>query len=119
MLVEITKVRQIPDEPERRWFSSEFMDLIVWQKAGELIGFQLSYDKLADEHALSWHVDKGLMHHKVDDGESRSGHYKATPILVEDGKANIEKVIQQFEESSDEIDATIRQFVLTHLTVYN
>jgi hypothetical protein len=46
MLREIDSVRQIENEPARRWFTSSFFDLIVWLgDSGDPSGFQLCYDK--------------------------------------------------------------------------
>lgn len=83
---EITDVRQIAGEPQRRWFSSNEMDLIVWlDEQQQLIGFELCYDKLHSEHALVWNAEQGLRHMAVDDGEGRAGKYKASPILISNG----------------------------------
>ena len=53
-LTEIPEVRQIPDEPRRRWFRSDDLDLIVWcDESGAPTSFQLCYDKPRSEHALT------------------------------------------------------------------
>jgi len=51
---EISGAKQIPGEPFRRWFSSVSMDLFVWTNdLGEVVSYQLSYDKPHPENALS------------------------------------------------------------------
>ena len=54
MLTEIEKTRQIPGEGIRRWFRDDELDLIVWYgDDGSIEGFQLCYDKLQHERALT------------------------------------------------------------------
>lgn len=112
MLREIKNVRQIPDEPNRRWFNSEEMDLIIWHDADSIIGFQLCYDKPGHEKALSWKLETGLIHEKVDNGESRDGHYKATPILIQNGSYDIEKIRENFLNNAEKVNYDIRDFVM-------
>ena len=43
-----------PGEPERRWFHGDQLDLIVWlTEEGEIMGFQLCYDRRGKERALT------------------------------------------------------------------
>lgn len=116
MLREIKSVRQISGEPNRRWFNDDDMDLIVWHKGNSILGFQLCYDKLKEEKAISWKPETGLVHEKVDNGESRDGHYKSTPILIENGSYDIETIKAVFSPCSVNInDDSVRAFVLEHL----
>ena len=96
MLKELPEVRQVPEEPNRRWFSDDYFDLIVWlDHNGEITGFQLCYDIAGDEHALTWHEKTGFSHQRVDDGELQRP-YKATPILVADGSFDYAAISQSF-----------------------
>ena len=115
MLREIKKVRQINGEPNRRWFNGEDMDLIVWHDEDEFLGFQICYEKTGQEKALSWKKDSGLVHQKVDDGESRTGYYKATPILIQNGQYNLDKIRKDFEYYSESISEEVKVFVLAKL----
>src|SRR5438309_10513940 len=57
-------------EERRRWFASADLDLIVWfDDADSPIAFQLCYDKLRSERALTWKPDTGFVHMVVDSGE--------------------------------------------------
>ena len=60
-LNEVLEVRQIhEDEPRRRWFRSDDLDLIVWcDEAGMPRGFQLCYDKPRSKHTLTWLPSSG------------------------------------------------------------
>jgi hypothetical protein len=109
MLREFPNIRQ----PEgRRWFADDYFDLIVWfDQRGEIIGFQLCYDVLGDEHALTWHRNTGFGHQRVDDGDLQRP-FKATPILVADGPFDAAAVAPAFAERSREMDQQVSRFVL-------
>ena len=106
-------------EPRRRWFEDEYFDLLVWQhETGEIVEFQLSYDKIRDQHALTWKKQKGYIHNKVDDGESRPGRFKASPILLADGIFQKDKIAERFRRNSKEIDKVVSSFVYNKLKAY-
>jgi hypothetical protein len=119
-LREMRDTRQIPGEPRRRWFCSPELDLIVWidDDAGRPLGFQLCYDKLIGERALTWREGRGYDHSAVDNGESMPTKYKGTPILVADGVFQQDRIAAVFEDASSEIPADIRAFVTEKLTRY-
>ena len=119
-LREVTDTRQIPGEPRRRWFCSADFDLIVWFDEGEErpIGFQLCYDKLIGERALTWREGRGFDHAGVDSGEGMPTKYKGTPILVADGVFQQDRVLATFEKVSGELPANIREFVNDMLARY-
>lgn len=104
----------------RRWFQDDYFDLIVWyeMRNRSITGFQLCYDKQADEHAFMWHVQSGFSHHAVDD--SRSAHrHPATPVLVDDGIFPFDEIIVKFRESSAGIDPAVSNLVIAKLTEYS
>ena len=106
-------------EPHRRWFADEYFDLLVWEdETGEIVGFQLSYDKNREQHALTWVKQKGYLHDKVDDGESKLGKFKASPILLADGIFEYDKISERFKISSKEIDEVVSSFVYNKLKNY-
>ena len=120
MLKEIKQVNQIPNEPFRRWFHSDTMELFVWfEDSGEIYGFQLCYDKGDDEKALTWLKDRGYSHRKVDDGETTLQHFKRTPILVPDGMFPRDEVLASFKERSGDVDSDIVEFVVEKLGKYS
>ena len=119
MLREIASVRQIPDEPRRRWFSDEHFDLVVWNdEQGGVIGFQLCYDRAHAERALTWHADTGFSHNAVDDGESRPSRYKSTPILVADGEFDPQTVAATFLGHAGVLDSESANFIYYKLLEY-
>ena len=119
-LRELSETRQVAGEPRRRWFNSPQLDLIVWfDEADKPIGFQLCYDKLDNERALTWREGQGYDHMGVDDGEDFTpAHQKETPILVADGAFDCRRVKKTFEAQSDEVPQDLRRFVLARLDKY-
>lgn len=116
LLREIRNVRQIAGEPRRRWFGCEDLDLIVWyDESGELSSFQLCYDKLRSERALTWEPAAGLQHMAVDDGEGPGLRHKASPILVEDGYFDAKRIGERFAQAAAGLPAEIVEFVAAKL----
>jgi hypothetical protein len=112
MLREVQEVRQVPQEPRRRWFTDEDFDLIVWQdEQAAIIAFQLTYDKTTDEHSLTWRAGEGYAHNRIDDGELEPAKYKSTPILVRDGEFDSSGIAERFQKASGRIDQGIATFV--------
>jgi hypothetical protein len=110
--------KQVPGEPPRRWISDDYFDLIVWgEPDGNLVGFQLCYDKPYREHALTWKRQGGFSHSGVNAGES-GPFSNCTPILVAGGPFLAEKVTRQFLWRSAEIDPQIRDLVLKKIDEY-
>jgi hypothetical protein len=118
MLREITWVSQVDGEPRRRWFCDHDIDLIVWQEAGNVVGFQLCYGKTRSEQALSWQSTGGYTHSRVDAGDCRPGRHKATPILVPGGDFDAFRVAGDFLLKSIAIEPSISAFVYAKLLEY-
>ncbi len=119
MLKEITNVRQVSEEPTRRWFADDYFDLIVWtDETGQICGFQLCYNKQKDQHALTWHRAIGYAHNRVDDGEGKPGKYKAAPILVEEGDFPRDEVMDRFRKGSLHLEEQIARLVCDKLQQY-
>jgi hypothetical protein len=118
MLSEIRNVRQVDGEGFRRWFTDEYFDLIVWfDDTRRLVGFQLCYDKLVHERALTWTLEHGFQHNCIDSGEV-PGHSKMTPIIIADGAFDSNPVSERFRQSSANIDRAIASFVLDTISAY-
>jgi hypothetical protein len=112
-------VKQVPDEPRRRWFEDDFFDLLIWENsAGRIVGFQLCYDKLHNQHALTWNENKGFIHNKIDDGENNPGKYKSTPLLTPDGTFYYLSIAEKFKIKSFDIDAEVSAFVYEKVRDY-
>ena len=121
MLKPVPKIRQDPGEPERQWYADEQgdLDLIIWySKGGDISGFQLCYDTESSQKAVTWRLETGFSHERVDDGEDRPGRYKSTPILVPDGPLNKEDLIQRFEAKSKKLEKEVVRFILDRLKKY-
>jgi hypothetical protein len=115
MLAEIQNARQVAGEGFRRWFTDDYFDLIVWYgDAGTLLGFQLCYDKPARERALTWTVEHGFQHNRIDAGEV-PGHAKMTPLIIADGAFSRDTVAERFRRESTALDPVIATFVYRKL----
>jgi len=119
-LAEIRGVRQIPDQPPRRWFWSRALELTVWlNRSGIPTSFQLAYDKHSSERVLTWTPERGYLHSAVDDGESKRGlRYKGTPLLVASGRFDATRVLQAFQAESSELPREIAAFVVDRLKAH-
>jgi hypothetical protein len=119
MLYEIQNARQVEGEGFRRWFTDEYFDLIVWYNDNDRrpIGFQLCYDKAGRERALTWTVEHGFQHDRIDSGET-PGHFKMTPIIIADGAFNPHPVAERFRQACTSIDSAIASFVLDRIAGY-
>jgi hypothetical protein len=117
-LREIQNVRQVPGQGFRKWFANNYFDLIVWFKDDKLsfVGFQLCYDRDGTQRAITWTVEEGFFHTRIDSGDDVSGRgLKMTPILVADGKFDVQTIHDLFALASTTVDRVLVDFVCTKL----
>ena len=94
----------------------DYMDLIIWyQEDGSIYGFQLCYDKVYEERALTWIHTGKFTHNRIDDGESGGACAKGSPMLRRGGEFDYETVKMQFLNRSSTIDPHIRELVLAKI----
>lgn len=116
MLTEITDVRQSPDEPRRRWFSDDNLDLYVWYgEDGAIVQFQLCFDKGRREQALTWRQGKDLSQHAVDDGEGGIFRMKSSPLLTHENVTGAAGVRRAFIDAGQKLEHDLYQFVLDRI----
>lgn len=117
MLREIQNIRQTPNEPTRRWFASDAMDLIVWVGSDDVLsGFQLCYDKGCEERAIVWNTQSGLAHLAIDSGESGdSMRYKATPIFTSILAPDTGDTKQLFESAAQNLPTHMKDFIVSKI----
>lgn len=119
MFKEILGVRQIKGEPKRRWFSDGDLELIVWLDENDgIVGFQLCCEVDKEPKALTWYENKGFLHSGIDDGDSRVGAYKPSPILISDGVFDKKTIEKRFAASSPSLPEEIADFVKRKLAEY-
>ncbi|OHD65339.1 MAG: hypothetical protein A2176_15515 [Spirochaetes bacterium RBG_13_51_14] len=120
MLQENYNITQKEDHIFRRWFEDDYFDLIVWHdvQSREIIGFQLCYNKLVNEHAFTWHREKRFSHNRIDDYPGVFRH-PVTPILVPDGTFPYSELIKKFRRSCINIDEVIARLVVDKIIEYN
>lgn len=118
VLEEIKNIKKYENEPFRKWFWSERLDLTVWYNNDDaIVGFQLCYGKGVEDKALTWDKDKGFTHDTVDEGDNPGG-YKRTAILEPDGVFDKDKIINIYKEESVDIEEETAQFVMEKLNSY-
>ena len=119
MLTEIVGTRQIPGEGVRRWFRDEELDLIVWYgEDGSLEGFQLCYDKLSHERALTFRKPNSFQHHAVDTGEPAMSGPKMSPILVSDGVVDSKRIAEIFSRLRGAVPEELAAYVSKTVLAY-
>jgi len=102
-------------EPNRRWFSDDDFDLIVWfSEAATIVAIQLCYDKSGTERAVTWSRPRGHEHFRVDDGE-HSPLRNETPLLVANGPFRTDRLVEMFLRASVTLEPAIRSFVVARL----
>lgn len=113
MLREIKGLDQKRGELRKRWFTDSNMDLILWiNDEDEIVSYHLTYNKPADEKALTWSDEHGFSHFSVDDG-ARPGRHPASPLLVDDGLFESTNVVAMLKENSDELNPSIVNFIVS------
>ena len=111
-LNEVREFRWTRSEPQRRWFRSDDLDLIVWcDEAGMPRGFQLCYDKPRSRRALTWLPELGFLHAALDDGDDVDSRHEQTRILVGHGHFDAKRVSERFAGATAQIPPEIAGFV--------
>lgn len=114
MLREVAGVKQDAGKLVKRWFTSVSEDLFVWQTAaGEVVGYQFTYDKPGDEKAVIWNDSDGFLHTGVDDG-ARPGRHPGSPLLVPDGAPSA-RILALFLDNQGQVPEDIARFVADNL----
>lgn len=117
MLREIRDIRQTPGQPFCRWFNDELLDLFVWQdEGGRIVGFQLCFDKDADERALTYSETGGYLLEDVQAEESSLD--MGSPVLANVSTLPFPRLLAQLAERGTEIDARVLRYVTEKLEAY-
>lgn len=102
----------------RRWFEDDYFDLIVWCDTvapGEIVRFQLCYDKRGRERALTWQQGLGFAHEAVDTGEAGPWDYRAPVLTKRAGRDAHEPLPPElhalFAARSAHIERTLAEFI--------
>lgn len=117
---EIGPVRQDSGRGSRRWFQDDYFDLFVWQdEAGKPVAFQLCYDRVRAEGAISWSAQAGFDHARVDAGAERTDlRYGMSPMLRPDGVPPYFRIYNRFLAATKDWDPALREFMLARLREY-
>lgn len=119
MLREISSTRQNSSHMKKCWFTDSDMDLFVWFSQQVPTRFQLSYNKRGREHAVTWDIESGFCHNRVDTGEQQPCFkYKMTPILLADGEFDAATIARKFLRACDNIEESLADFIYARLLEY-
>jgi hypothetical protein len=115
---EFENVRQDPDG-YKRLFSDNDFDLYVWydHQGGNLVGFQLVYDKASDPRAFTWILGKGFRHNRIDEGDG--DYFPMAPVLVPDGELRSGEIAGRVRAHGREVDSSIITMVCEVIEAYD
>ena len=117
MFTEIATRRTHSQGYRRRWFQSESMDLYTWEnEANVLLGFQLAYDRRADQRAITWIRDRGYFHARIE--EDMRGLVASTPLLQPEGRFDAPRTHAEFLKAAAGLDPDTALFVSRKLSAY-
>jgi hypothetical protein len=117
MLKEISNLNDTSDNLKRRWFTDNRLDLYVWvDQDGNIVEFQLSYNKPQDERIVKWTRKNGLSHYHVENGDPSPYKADASAILQGEAKLDIAEVRKIFKQSAPKLDHDLHEFIITRLT---
>lgn len=114
----LTELPASPGTPplQRRWFTSDALDLIVWLSPdGDLQAFQLCHGKPLAEHALEWRAGQGFRHLQVDDGSLGDMGHKRTPVMQANGAVDAGGLLRQLELAGAALPLSLREAVRDRL----
>lgn len=115
----LTEVPARPDdEPGRRWFRGDALELVVWTDHDGVRQYQLRYSRGSVDGVFEWRRPGTLHHYHLDDGEGRAARVDATPVLTPasvDEAPGLDWVRMRFREESEGLDAELRTRVETTL----
>ena len=104
-------VQQDGSGRERHWFQDEYFDFFAWTDAtGEVVAFQLCYDRMNRERVIAWNESAGFMHRRIDDGEELPTR-NLSPLLVADGWFAADRVTAEFDARSTSMASRLREFI--------
>ena len=114
---EFDKIRQ-EKNGYRRLFYDDHFDLYIWyEKAGgKIIGFQIVYNSKHMQKALTWTEKEGFTHTGIDEGDRKL--INQSPMLVQDGVFEYDRVYSQLLERIHNLDPEIQRLVVTKLDEY-
>ena len=118
MLQEISNIQQKAQGKFRRWFTDNNMDLFVWFSHNVPVGFQLSYNKQADEKSICWDAKTRFQHYTIDTGETEPLNYKETPMCLFDDEFDMDSVAPDFLHRSAQIESSLAAFIYERIMEY-
>lgn len=103
------------DEDMRRRFADESISLTLWfDENGAVLGIEIIFDLLGDEHAFRWVRDASIRYAKMDTGQTMPGRHLKQVIGSENMPMPRSRLVD-FEERSENLPPAWRDFVRAKL----
>jgi len=125
MLSENKTVRQRYGDGYRRWFLDDYFDLIIWYDDSKrnLIGFQLCYEKLQNERAVTYKIenDRIIRSHRYITSSLAVPPKKdaqMTAILKGDADRLNPEVIEKFLKEFGKLEEDLKLFIVKELNEF-
>lgn len=94
------------------------MDLFIWFENRRPVCFQFSYNKLQQEHSISWHAETGFSHTLVKP-EKQHIKYRASATNSSECECQSQfdaaSIAREFLQASDHIETTLADFIFARL----
>ncbi len=121
-LKEDLEVRQRPEEGYRRWYFNDFFDVILWytNKGGEIIGFQVCYEKNTTEEKAYTYEFSTQSHHFVSSLNQpiSLGNLGSALLQGDAGKIPL-AVIERLKEESGELSPDELSLIQNQMQKFN
>ena len=118
LLREIHVSQSVEDGLTKRWFAHEDIDLFIWMdESGNLVSYQMSFDKNYAQKALAWDVMQGFSTLGVDEG-ARPGKHPGSPLLIDKPDICVDQAFSLFVENSSDLEPTIRENIIAGISEF-
>ena len=97
----------------REWFQGTEIELMLWRDPQhQLKAFELAQRQPFGDQLLRWHSQTGFSWHRIDSGETRNGHYKASPILHSTEASALRDWHELLTKEGGELPSSLAAFLL-------
>lgn len=90
------------------------MELYVWFKNRNPVGFQLCYNKTQHEDCINWHIKRGFSHHQM---KAAHEHIKdrLSAHTSSQSDFDVTAIAGKFLRASEQLEVTLADFIFARL----
>ena len=114
MLREIHSARQNHPHRTIRRFSNANMELYVWFKTRNPVGFQLCFDKTQREDCINWHIKRGFSRLQMN-AEAEHIKYRLSAYTSSQSDFDVTAIASEFLRASEQLDVALADFIFARL----